>query len=40
MELYSNNGTYFKGADKELKLLVSRINKSIIAESVANKGVK
>ena len=36
-EVYSDN---FKGADNELKLLVSQIDKDKITESAANKGVK
>ena len=38
-EVYSDNGTNFKGTDNELILLVSQIDDKI-TESAANKGVK
>lgn len=38
--MYSDNGTNFKSADKELKSLLSQIDEDKIKESVANKGVK
>ena len=39
-EIFSDNGTNFKGADRELKTLLSQLDESKIKASVANKGVK
>lgn len=36
----SDNGTNFKGADTQLKVLVSAIDKEKIKESTANRGIK
>ena len=38
-EMYSDNGTYFKGADAELKSLVRELDENKIYQSIANKGV-
>ena len=38
-EMYSDNGTNFKGADAELKSLVTKLDDVRIIQSVANKGV-
>ena len=38
-EMYSDNGTNLKAADKELKQLITAIEPEKIQESVANKGV-
>ena len=37
--MYSDNGTNFKGADAELKSLVTKLDDVRITQSVANKGV-
>lgn len=37
---FIDNGTNFKGADRELKMLLSELDKSKIKTTVANKGVK
>ena len=39
-EMFSDNGTNFKGADRELKMLLSELDESKIKTTVANKGVK
>ena len=39
-ELFSDNGTNFKGADRELKMLLSELDERKINTTVANKGVK
>lgn len=36
----SDNGTNFKGADTQLKVLVSAVDKEKIKESAANRGIK
>ena len=38
-EMISDNGTNFKGADAELKALVSKLDDDRIKQSIANKGV-
>ena len=38
--MYSDNGTTFKGADKELKSLIAQLDETKIKKSIANKGVK
>ena len=38
-EMYSDNGTNLKAADKELKSLLSQLDPERIKESVANKGI-
>ena len=39
-EMFSDNGTNFKGTGKELKMLLSELDESKINAAVANKGVK
>ena len=39
-EMYSDNGTNFKDADKELKSLISQLGTDKIKESSANKGTQ
>ena len=39
-EIISGNGTNFKGADRELKTLLSQLAESKFKATVANKGVK
>ena len=38
-EMYSDNGTNFKGADADLKSLVRELDEKKIYQSIANKGV-
>ncbi|MCG8047968.1 MAG: hypothetical protein N0E48_20505 [Candidatus Thiodiazotropha endolucinida] len=38
--IYSDNGTNFKGADKELKSLVTQLDETKIQRSIANKGIR
>ena len=38
-EMYSDNGTNFRAADKELKSLISQLDQEKIKESIANKGI-
>ena len=38
-EMYSDNGTNFKGADAELKSLLRELDENKIYQSIANKGV-
>ena len=39
VEMYSDNGTNFKAADKDLKSLISQLDQEKIKESIANKGI-
>ena len=39
-EMYSDNGTNFRAADKELKLLILQLDQEKIKESIRNKGIK
>ena len=39
-EIYSDNGTNFVGANKELKKLVTNLDEETLKESLANRGVK
>ena len=38
-EMYSDNGTNFRAADKDLKSLISQLDHEKIEESIANKGI-
>ena len=38
-EMFSDNGTNFKGADAELKSLVRELDENKINQSIANKGI-
>ena len=38
-EMFSDNGTNFRAADKELKSLISQLDQEKIKESIANKGI-
>ena len=38
-EIFSDNGTNFKGADAELKSLFRELDENKINQSIANKGV-
>ena len=39
-EMYSDNGTNFRAADKEMKSLILQLDQEKIKESIANKGIK
>ena len=39
-EIYSDNGTNFRAADKEMKSLILQLDQEKIKESIANKGIK
>ena len=39
-KIYSDNGTDFKGADNELKSLLTELDKDKIQQTVTNKGIK
>ena len=38
-EMYSDNGTNFRAADKEMKSLILQLDQEKIKESIANKGI-
>ena len=38
-EMYSDNGTNFKGSDNELRLLVAQLDNEKVKETIANKEV-
>ena len=40
VKMFSDNGTNFKGADRDFKMLLSELDESKIKTAVANKGVK
>ena len=39
-EMYSDNATNFRAADKKLKSLILQLDQEKIKESIANKGIK